>query len=51
MSDLTASSCCCGGGSSGSLGGGFGNNDCGSDNGLGGILPIILILCLCGGSF
>ncbi len=41
------------GGNSGGLFGGFSGNSCsdGCDNGLGGILPLILILCLCGGSF
>jgi hypothetical protein len=44
----------CGGGNGGGLFGGFGgNNGCGGgcDGGLDGILPLILILCLCGGSF
>ncbi len=39
----------CGGNGGGLFGG---SNSCGScDNGLDGILPIILILCLCDGSF
>ena len=42
----------CGGNSGGLFGGSCGNNgrgDC--DNGMDGILPLLLILCLCGGSF
>ena len=39
----------CGGNSGGLFGGSCGRGDC--DNGLDGILPLILILCLCGGSF
>lgn len=35
----------------GCFGGGFGGDSCGCNNGLDGILPLILILCLCGGSF
>ncbi len=41
--------CCCGGDKG--FGGLFGNFDGGCSNGLGGLLPIILIMCLCGGSF
>jgi len=40
-----------GGGDNGLLGGLGGNNGCGCNNGLDGILPIILLLSLCGGSF
>lgn len=39
------------GGDNGLLGGCNGNDSCGSSNGLGGILPLILILSMCGGSF
>lgn len=35
----------------GCFGGGFGGDSCGGNCGLDGILPLILILCLCGGSF
>ncbi len=42
--------CLCGG-DSGLLGGCGDKNGCGGNNGLSGILPIILILSLCGGSF
>jgi len=40
-----------GGGDNGILGGFNGNKECGCNNGLDGILPIILLLSLCGGSF
>lgn len=53
---LLLSCCDCGnGGFFGDFFGGFfGNNDCGCGNndcGCSGILPLLLILCLCGGSF
>lgn len=42
---------CLGGGDNGLLGGSCGNNSCGCNNGMGSLLPIILMLTLCGGSF
>lgn len=39
------------GGDNGLLGGCGGSNSCGCNNGLDGILPILLLLLLCGGSF
>lgn len=41
----------CNGDGGGLFGGCGSNNSCGCNNGLGGMLPLILILCLCGGSF
>lgn len=39
-----------GGGDNGILGCGNNNSSCGCTGGLDGILPILLLLCLCGGS-
>lgn len=41
--------CCCG--DMGFSGKGCGNKDCGKESGCGSIIWIILILCLCGGTF
>ncbi len=40
-----------GGDSGGFLGGLLGGDSCSSGNGLGGILPLLLVLLMCGGSF